>query len=170
MLSKDQKKQIVEDLTGKLTQQKAVVFFDYTSLKVNEFQELRAELLENKIECQVVKKSLINLALEKAGHKDIKAREMPGQIALIFGSEDEVLPAKILYTFSRQNQKVKILAGLIEKDYLDETAMLVLAKLPSKQELLAKLVSSIKAPMYGFHNALRGNLQKLLFILKTKSM
>lgn len=169
MLTREQKKQIIEELVDKLNKQKGVVFFDYTGLKVNEFQELRRELRENKIDCRVIKKSLIDLALAQAKITDIKTRQLPGQIALLLGYEDEVLPAKLLYGFSKKNENVKILAGLVEKDYLDETATMTLAKLPSKQELLTKLVAAVKSPLFGLHYVLQANLQKLLFILKTKS-
>ncbi|MAF20170.1 MAG: 50S ribosomal protein L10 [Parcubacteria group bacterium] len=166
MITKEQKKEIVKDLVDKLSRQKTAVFFDYTGLTVSQFHELREQLREQGLDCQAVKKTLISLALAKAGFKDIKARQLPGQIALVFGYQDEVLPAKILYDFSRNNEALKVLTGLVDGEYLENEAIIELAKLPSKQELLARLVNSIAAPIYGLNNALQGNLRKLVFILK----
>jgi len=166
MITKDQKKEIIKDLVDKLSRQKAIVFFDYTGLKVSQFQELRGKLREQGVDCQVVKKTLIDLALEKAG-LDIpdKIKKLPGQIALVFEYEDEILPARILYQFAKENQDLKIMAGVIEGDYLENEAVITLAKLPCKQELLGKLVGSISGPVYGLVSVLQGNLRKLVFVL-----
>jgi len=166
MLIKEKKKEIINDLTDKLSRHKAVVFFDYTGLKVNDSQRLRDKLREEGIDCQVSRKTLIDLALEKAGFKDVKVREMAGQPALAFGYEDEILPAKIIYDFSKKNENVKVLSGLVNGEYLDNEAIINLAQLPSKQELLAKLVGGIASPLSGLNNVLSGNLKKLIYLLK----
>jgi large subunit ribosomal protein L10 len=167
MITKDKKKEIIKDLVDKLSRQKTIVFFDYTGLKVNQFQELRSKLREHGLDCRVAKKTLIDLALEDAGLKVAKVKEVPGQVALVFGYEDEVIPVKVLYEFSKENKDLKIMAGVIQGDYLKNEAIIALAKLPSKQELLAKLIGSISAPIYGLTNALQGNLRKLIFLLKS---
>lgn len=167
MITKAKKKEIVRELADRLSRQKTAVFFDYTGLKVNQFQKLRDKLREQGIDCQVSKKTLIDLALAEAGIKDVKAKGMEGQIGLILGYQDEVAPAKALYDFSKENENLKILSGLVNGEYLGNEAILNLAQLPSKQELLAKLVGGVSSPLYGFNNALRYNLQKLIFILKS---
>lgn len=167
MISREKKKEIINDLADKLSHQKAVVFFDYTGLTVNQFQELRSQLREKGVDCQAVKKTLVDLALKKVNFKNIKAKELSGQLALVFGYQDEILPAKVLYNFSKENNSLKILAGLVNGEYLEDKMIINLAKLPSKQELLAKLVNSISAPISGLINVLQGNLRKLTFILKS---
>ncbi len=166
MINKEQKKEIVKNLVDKFSRQKTIVFFDYTGLKVNQFQKLRAQLNEQDIDCQVSKKSLIDLALEKSGFKDMAIKDLSGQIALVIGYNDEILPAKILYDFSKENEDLKIMTGLVQKEYLEKESIINLAKLPSKQELLANLVGNISAPISGLVNIFKGNLEKLVFILK----
>jgi len=166
MITKDKKKELIKNLVDKLNRHKAIVFFGYTGLKVEQFQELRTKLREEGVDCQVIKKTLIDLALEKAGLKiPSKIKEIPGQVALVLGYEDEVIPAKVLYDFSKENEEVKIITGIIEGNYLENEVMISLAQLPSKQELLSKLVGSISAPVYGLVNVLQGNLRKLVFVL-----
>jgi len=165
MITKNQKKEILKDLVDRLSRQKAIVFFDYTGLRVDQFQELRGKLREEGIDCQVIKKTLIDLALEKAGLKVNKIKKMPGQIALVLGYGDEVAPARILYQFAKENEDLKIVAGVIQGDFLENEAVISLAKLPAKQELLSKLVNSISGPTYGLVNVLKGNLRKLVFVL-----
>ena len=152
MITKEQKKEITTSLINKLSRQKAVVFFNYTGLKVNDFQELRSKLREQEIECQAYKKTLVDLSLEKADLKGLKVKNLPGQIALVFGYNDEVLPAKILYDFSKENEEVKILSGFVQGEYLEQTAIESLAKLPSRQELLSKAISSMMSPISNLTN------------------
>ncbi|MDO8265140.1 MAG: 50S ribosomal protein L10, partial [Candidatus Parcubacteria bacterium] len=81
---------------------------------------------------------------------------------------DEVMPAKIAYQFSQKNANLKILGGLIESQrgsLLGTEQVIELAKLSSKEELLARLVGSIAAPMSGFANVLQGNIRNLVYVL-----
>ena len=166
MIAKKKKQEILKDLTARLSRQKSVVFFDYTGLKVNQVQKLREKLREEEIDCQAIKKTLIDLSLKEVGLKGVETKNLRGQIALVFGYKDEVLPAKILYDFSKENENLKILSGFVQGEYLENEAIISLAKLPSKQELLAQLVGSIKSPIYGFANVLQGNLRGFINILK----
>jgi len=166
MITKDSKKEIIKDLVDRLSRHKAIVFFDYTGLSVDKFEELRKKLREEGISCNVVKKTLIDLSLEKAGLKiPEKIKKVPGQIALVLGYEDEIIPAKILYNFAKENSEIKIVAGVIQGNYLENEAIIKLAQLPSKEELLVKLIGSISGPIYGLLNVLQGNLRKLVFVL-----
>ena len=166
MISKKEKQEIIKNLADKLSRQKTVVFFNYTGLKVSQIQELRRQLREKGIDCQIAKKTLIDLALKKANFDKVNIRELSGQIALVFSYQDEILPAKILYNFSKENKSLKILLGLVNGEYLEEEAIINLAKLPSRQELLAKLVSCLSMPISGLTNVLQGNLIKLMNLLK----
>lgn len=165
MTTKQQKKEIVQELAEKFSRQKAVVFSNYSGLTVNDAQKLREKLRENNIDYKVAKKTLVDLALKEAGFKDIKIKDLSGQVSIAMGYEDEVLPAKLLYDFSKTNKNLKMLAGLAAGDYMDEEGIVRLASLPSKTELLGKVVGGIAAPMSGMLNALQGNIRKLVYIL-----
>lgn len=165
MITKDQKKEIIGELKEKFSRQKAIVFSDYTGLTVNEAQELREKLREQGIDYKVAKKTLIDLALKEAG-LDMSTKDLSGQLSVAMGYEDEVMPAKILYEFSKSNENLKILAGLVSGEQMDSDKVIQLAKLPSKPELLGKVVGSISSPMSGLLNALHGNMRKLVYILK----
>lgn len=165
MIPKEKKREIINSLADKLSRQKIVIFSDYTGLKVNQIQGLRKQLRQKGIDYQVAKKSLIDLSLEKAGLKDIKIKNLVGQIALVFGYQDEIFPAKILYNFSKDNPALKILAGLAGKKYLESEAIINLAKLSSKEELFAQLIIIISSPISGLINTLSGNINNLISLL-----
>lgn len=126
---------------------------------------MRKELLQEGAEFKVARKTLINLAMEQAGIKDVDARSLDGQLGVAFSPKDEVAPAKVLNKFSKTNENIKILGGVLENKFIDAEAVLALAKLPSKQELLAKVVGSISAPMSGLLNVFSGNTRSLVYAL-----
>lgn len=163
--TKQQKKQTVTDLTDKLDRIKSVIFADFTGLKVNEAQELRDKCKEQGIDVLVTKKTLLKKGLEKVGIKDIDPKQFEGQVAVFFGYEDEVAPAKSVFDFSKKHEALKITGGIMENKFIDLSMVQNLAKLPSKQELLAKAVRSISAPISGFVNVLAGNLRGLVNVI-----
>lgn len=164
--TKDQKKVEITNLTKKFKEAKGVVFVDYKGLTVKEVEELRKELRANEVDYYVAKKTLANIALKEAGQKDVDVKSMEGQLAISFGLKDEVLPATLLYKFAKTHESLKLLGGIVENQYLGQPEIMSLAQMPSKQELLAKMVGSISAPLTGFVQVLKGNLNSLVYALK----
>ena len=165
MLNRKQKEKLVKELTESFSQAKAVVFADHQKLKVNQLQNLRKDLRQESIHCKVAKKKLFALALEKAELKDIDLSSHKCSISAIFGNDDEISPARIAYKFSKENKELQILGGILNGKFLDDKGIIGLALLPSKDELLAKFVGSINAPVNGFVSVLSGNLRGLVYAL-----
>ena len=164
-LNKLQKQKIINDLKEKVDKQKSIVFADFKGLKVKDLSNLRKQMKDKECELKVAKKSLLSLIF-KQKKIEIDVKKMDGEIALGFGYKDEILPFKTLYDFSRENENIKILGGLIGKDIFDKEKALELGQLPGKQELLARLVGSIGSPLSGMVNVLQGNIKGLINILK----
>lgn len=162
--TREQKQQIVENLKNQLSQVKGAVFADFTGLKVNELEDLRAKLKENDSRFTVTKRSLLKLAFMKAG-LDFDIDSLNGSLSLATSSRDEVAPAKILVDFAKRHEALKINGGILEQKFIDIAKVQELAKLPNKNELLAKIVGSIQAPISGLVTVLQGNLRGLVRVL-----
>ncbi len=165
MQTKAQKKELVKNLTESLKNSKAVVFSDFKGLKVKDMTELRSQLREKGVDMKVFKKTLLTIALKDAG-VELDANKFKGQIAVAVAREDEVEAAKIIAKMAKANDNLKIVGGLIGKNILSDEEVKALAKLPSKEEMLAKLVGTLNAPISGFVNVLAGNLRGLVQVLK----
>lgn len=165
MLTKEQKKRIIEDLADKIKRQKILVFSDFSGLKVGETRDLRNKLKEGGIEYKVAKKTLIKLALEKA-KKTVDISQFKGSVALSFGYEDLILPAKIISKFSNEHEKMKILGGLMNDKFLTIEEIKELAKILSRDELLVKLIKFIQAPVSGLVSILRDNMFNFVNLLR----
>lgn len=163
-VSRAKKEEVVKELGEKLSRQKSMVFADFTGLKVKDLSDLKAKLRQSNSEFKVAKKTLMRVAFKEKGI-DLDPKTLAGEAALVMGYADEVAPAKVIYEFSRDNQNIKILGGILENNILTAAQVTSLAQLPSKQELLAKVVGSISAPSRNFVGVLQGNIRNLVSVL-----
>lgn len=164
MLTKTQKKKVIEDLADKIKRQQCLIFTDAKGIKVNEIQKLRRELKKADAEYRIAKKTLIDLAF-KQEKTEINMSQFVGSLALAFGYKDPLSVVKILVNFAKAHENLKILGGLMEGRFLTIEEIGELAKIPSREELLAKLVWSMKFPVAGLVNIFRGNLRNLIGVL-----
>lgn len=165
--SKSQKKEIIEDLTENLQKQKSTVLVDFSGCDSKFLFKLREELEKSNCLLKVVKKALLKKTLESLTMKDIseKIGEIKLQLALIFGFGDEIVPAKICYQFSKENENLIILGGILGKEFLAKEKIMKLAQLPSREELWARFMRSLASPISGFINTLKYNLKGLIYTL-----
>lgn len=165
--TKEQKKKILEKLSDKINRAKSIVFTNFDALGVQDNEELRIKLKAENSEYYVAKKTLFNLAFQDKNIKDFDIKSFKGRISAIFGYGDEIVPAKIVNDFKKDHEeKINFVGGILEGKFLSSEKITTLSKLPSKQELYAKIVGSINAPISGFVNALAGNLRNLVYVLK----
>lgn len=162
--TRQEKEQVVEDLAEAIAKMRSVVFANYEGLKVKDIEELRRNLKKEGMKYLVAKKTLLRLALQKAG-KDLNPKALVGNFATIISFDDEVAPARMIAKFAKDHEAMKIVGGVLENKMIDSKAVIALSKLPSKQELLAKLVGTINAPVSGFVNVLAANLRNFIYLL-----
>ena len=160
--TKQKKEELLKNLKAKLADSKSIVFANFTGLSVKDTEDLRSKCREAEVEYLVAKKTLLKKALEEAG---FEVPKLEGEISAAFSVKDEVIAAKVLDTFAKGHEQIKFLAGILENKMIDAEEVKGLAKLPSKDELFAKMVGSIKAPISGFVNVLSGNLRGFVNVL-----
>jgi len=165
MLTRAQKEELVSDLTEKIKASKSIVFADYSGVKTNDIIELKSRLKKEGTNLRVVKKKLVYLSLKNA-KIDVDVKNMEGQMAITISDNDEIAPARILSKFAKENESLKILGGVLGTKEMDAKAVEALAKLPSKEEMLAQLVGTLNAPISGFVNVLAGNMRGLVNVVK----
>jgi large subunit ribosomal protein L10 len=163
--TKEQKEKIVVDLSEKLSKTKMAILSDFRGLKMDEIEELRNLSYDKSMDFKVVKTSLLGLAAKNAQvDLDISLfKDKP--LAIGFGYVDEIMPAKVIYQFSRSHKKLEILGGILDGKLINAEEVKKFALLPTQEELYAKLVGSISAPISGLVNVLAGNLRGLVQVL-----
>ncbi len=166
MLTRQQKEQIVDDVATAIKDGKSVTLIDYKGLSANDMVALKKSLYGVDAPLRIVKKSLLAIAMEKAGIDEYERRMFNGQIALSVSSADEVSGPKTIADFAKTNENVQIVGGTLGKKVLSAEEMTALAKLPSQEQLRAQIVGTLNAPIAGFVNVLAGNLRGLTTVLK----
>lgn len=165
--TKIQKAQILRDLKEKMLKAKSVVFASFNGLAVKDSEALRRELRAQDSEYLVAKKTLLDLAAKEAELPELSSKNFTGQIAAVFGFGDEVAAAKTIDKFKKDHEgKIDFAGGILEGKLLSAREVGELAKLPGREELYAKIVGSINAPISGLVNVLAGNLRGLVTVLK----
>jgi len=165
--NKEQKKEILRDLDEKIKKSKSIILATFDALEVKDNEELRNNLKKESGEYYVSKKTLLDLAFKNNSLSDIDIKSLPGKVAAVFAYEDQVSPAKVVFNFRKDHEgKIDFVGGILDGKMISKEDVENLAKLPSKQELYAKLVGSLNAPVSGFANVLAGNLRGLVTALK----
>lgn len=162
--SKQQKQEIVDVLAEKLGRMKSVVFTSVSGYTMSDADAIRQKGQVEGVDFLVTKKTLLQRALEK-NNLTLSNELTDGSILTAISYQDEVAPAKIIKEFSKGREGFKMVAGILEGKLVDGASVKLLADLPSKKELLAKLVGSLNAPASGFVNVLAGNLRGLVCVL-----
>jgi len=165
MLTRNQKHELVKELTEKIKAAKSVFFVDFKGLKVKDATILKKSLRAAEVEYVVVRKTLIDIALKNAGIEGANIAKVEGQVALSLSVADEVVGAKIIDTFAKTNENVKMLGGVLGTQLMTAAEVKALAKVPSREQLLGQLVGTLNAPVSGFVNVLAGNLRGLVQVL-----
>lgn len=148
-----QKEELVSNLAADLKECNLILLVDYRGITVEDVTKLRNDVREANAEYRVIKNNIIKRALNVNGNNELD-NLLEGPTALITSKEDYLAPAKAIYNFAKNNEFYKIKGGIIEGKVMTAEEIITLAKLPSRQELLAKLAG-----------ALLGNITKLAVAL-----
>jgi large subunit ribosomal protein L10 len=145
----------VEAISEKLKSAQSLILADFTGLSVEKMTAFRALCRSKGVECRVVKNRLAKIA---AANSDLESMQdyLRGPTALILGPESQVEPAKVVVEFAKENEAMQVKGGFVDGNYLEPQQVVALSKVPSREELLAKMMGSMRSPMTGFVTTVHG--------------
>ena len=155
----EQKQQLVAELSEKLNAAVAGVVVDYKGTSVADDTVLRKELRENGIEYFVVKNTMLGRAVDGTSLEGMKS-VLEGTTAIALSNEDYTAAARILCKFAEAHDNFKVKTGFIDNDVIDVAKIEELAKLPTKEVLLATVCSAFQAPIAAFARAVQAIVDK----------
>ena len=154
-----QKQQVVAEVAELLKNSQAGVVVNYQGITVDADTKMRKALREAGVKYMVMKNSLTGRACDEVGMSDMK-QYLTGMTAIAIGTTDPVAPAKVLKEYAEKVESFQILAGYLDGAVVDAETVNKLADIPSKEVLLAKLLGSIKSPLYNFAYAIQAIIDK----------
>jgi len=160
----EQKKQVVSELSEKIKSAKTIVFVDHRGLTVEQDTELRNALRKEGVQYGVVKNTLTRFAARENGLEGLDTY-FNGPTAMALSTNDLVAPAKVMAEYADKFEKLDIKVGVVEGKIVSAQDINVIAKLPPREVLVAKVLGGFNAPISGFVNVLNANLRGLAVAL-----
>lgn len=165
-MNRQEKERFVEDFRERVRRAPALYLTDFTGLDVKSMTALRSRLRATGAEYLVVKNRLAALALEELDLPDL-SDSLVGPTGFVLGYEGAVEPAKAVTDFAEENEDRPVFKlGVLDRELLSNTQIARLAKLPSRDQLLAELAGALEAPLQGLAYAMGAKLQEMAGLLE----
>ena len=153
------KQPIVDEIKGHVEKASSIVLVDYRGLTVEQDTKLRKELREAGVVYKVYKNTLLKRAFEGTDSSQLDV-DLEGPAAVAFSYEDATAAARIMSNFAKQAKELEIKSGVVEGTYYDAKGMNVIATIPSREELISKLLGSLQSPITNFARVLNQIAEK----------
>jgi large subunit ribosomal protein L10 len=164
-MERSQKEQIIVEVAEIASRARGMFFTDFTGLTVEQATELRREFRKSGIQYKVVKNTYIRKALERLGGYDKVYDGLVGPTGVAFAFEDPVAPAKIIQKFSDKHKKLSLKVCVIEREVYSGARLEEIARIPTRDEIMASILGSIQAPMAGVPGALQAVVRELVSVI-----
>jgi large subunit ribosomal protein L10 len=162
--NKELKVQVVEDIKAKIQNAKSVVLVKFAGLSVAEDTELRREFRKNNVEYKVLKNTLVRRAFNDLGVTDFD-EDLNGPTSVAFGADETGASKVIIDAVKKYENKVSVKSAYVDGGYVDVNGVKALASMPSKEELIAKMLGSLQAPIANFVGVLSAMPRSLVIAL-----
>jgi large subunit ribosomal protein L10 len=162
-----EKEFLTKEYLGRLNNSPFFIVVDYKGLNVAHWTELRKRLINAGAEVHVVKNSIFKLAAKEAGIADLNGA-LTGQLAVVSGKRDVSVAAKVVKTFGKEFERLRIHFGYLNNHRLEQKDLLTLADLPSMEVLRAKFLGVLNAPATKFVTLLNTPAGQMARILKAR--
>ena len=156
----EQKQEVVKELAEKIRNAASGVLVKYEGITVEDDTKLRAALRAAGVEYSVMKNTLTGRACKEAGLGDAMDQYLNGMTAIAISEKDAVAPAKIMKEYAEKVESFEIKAGFVDGAVVDASVIMTLASIPSKEQLIAKMLGSLQAPLQNFAFAIKAIADK----------
>lgn len=158
--------QSVKEITEKISKSKSIFFTDYLGLDVSKMTSLRGQFYEKGLEYQVAKNTLIKIALQN-NNLEVPDTVFRGSTGIVFSYEDPTSPAKIIKDFHAEHELPEVKGFFLGDEYFAHDKYLRIADLPSKDVLLAMLLSGLSSPLQKFNLTIKSPMISLVGVLNS---
>ena len=143
------KKPVVEEISESIKDAQAVIIASYSGITVEQDTALRKEMREAGVHYKVYKNTMMNFAFKGTDCEPL-CKHLEGPNAVAISKDDATAPARILAKYAKDVKTLKLVAGVVEGGYYDQAGIKALSEVPSREELLGKLLGSIQSPIANF--------------------
>lgn len=160
MAKVEEKQPVVQEIASRIDGAATAVLVDHRGLTVAQDTDLRKQLREAGVQYKVYKNTMMRFAFKGTDFEQLD-QYLDGPSALAVSKDDATAPARILYKFAEKNDKLEIKGGVVEGKLYDHDALEQIAKIPSREELLSRLLGSIQSPIANFARVMKQLSEKM---------
>jgi large subunit ribosomal protein L10 len=142
----EEKRPVIDEISANIQDAESVILVHYSGISVEADTELRKEFREAGVIYKVYKNTMLNFAFQGTDCEPL-SKHLDGPNAVAISKTDATVPARIISKYNKKAPTMKMLAGVVEGNYYDEKGVAALAAIPSREELLGKLLGSIQSPV-----------------------
>jgi large subunit ribosomal protein L10 len=164
-MNKTEKTEIVSSVKEMIENSSAIYLADYSGINVDDISKIRNDFRKEKVRYKVIKNTLFKRAIDELGKYDKLADHLAGMTGYVFATENPVAPAKIIKKYFDESKKLSLKACYIEQQFYEGSNLDMLAALPSKNELIAGIMGSIKSPASGIVGAMTAVTRNLANVI-----
>ena len=143
------KKPVIDEIAANVEGAASVIVVNYSGITVAQDTELRKELREAGVVYKVYKNTMMKLAFKDTPYEAL-SKDLDGTNALAISKDDATLPARIIAKYGKKAPTLEFVSGVVEGNYFDKNGVIALSNVPSREELLGKLLGSIQSPISNF--------------------
>ena len=166
-MNRNQKKDVVRNLTEKFKNSSALYFTKYTGMNVEQANEIRSNFKDNNVDYIVSKNTLAKIAIDESGIDNNLKDYLSGQVGIAYANDDPTAPAKIIKEFSKSNECIEVLGLFFDGEIYASDKYKELADLPSRDELLTKFVLDLNSPMTKVAQCLKSSMSNFVNVLNS---
>lgn len=164
-MKREEKEQIVAEVSETARKAHGLFFTDFTGLTVEQATELRREFFKAGIDYRVVKNTLIQKALEQVTGYDSVFGSLAGPTGVAFAFEDPVLPARIIQKFAEKHNRLSLKVCVLDRQVFEGSRLTELSRLPSRKEIMASILGSVQAPLAGVPTVINALMRDIASIV-----
>jgi len=164
-MDRNEKSEIISEIKELLESSSAVYLTDYHGINVEDISSIRNQFRNEGVKYKVYKNTLVKRALDEIGKYDKIADHLVGMTGFAFTTANPLAPAKIINKYFGDKEKLSLKACYVEGEYFDGTQLKTLATLPTKDELIASIMSSLDSPVSGIVGAINAVMRDLVSVV-----
>jgi large subunit ribosomal protein L10 len=161
--------ELLKNVQEKVAKSKSILLSDFKGVNSKDLTSFREDIRSKGGEVFVSKNTLLKIALKGMEGDEKASDSLAGQTVAVVAYDDPISTIKAFFDFAKKVENLKAKGGFFESKFVDEKGLIEISKLPSKEELIGRLIGSMNSPVYKFVNTLNQSKSKIVYVLSSIS-
>jgi large subunit ribosomal protein L10 len=161
--------ELLKNVQEKVAKSKSILLSDFKGVNSKDLTSFREDIRSKGGEVFVSKNTLLKIALKGMEGEEKASDSLAGQTVAVVAYDDPISTIKAFFDFAKKVENLKAKGGFFESKFVDEKGLIEISKLPSKEELIGRLIGSMNSPVYKFVNTLNQSKSKIVYVLSSIS-